>query len=357
MWSTCIWDCQSGSLLANVEASAGTWQRGRVIEQQHAFPLRSLGFSRSEAHDLFGKDRPRDRVLTQLWDGQPVYHGLVIDSDYTPHNGALTVKHNDVRELASARWLHGIGGWSQTWVFSGLSLRGIAQAVAKIIYTDPISAAWPLPVNVPTPEGGGASMVVHGFQLKTGEDLLSSIEETDGGPDLDFRPTLTGTSFGWDFVAGTPYLSGPAFELHLQAQKSSLTDVKVTTIGAEKITGVHGVGEGAEWDMIRGGAAAPVSAGLARDTKLTLKESNLATVNSRSAGFLESRLNTYQQWSFNVRIDETGIDPAELRLGSIIRIESRGDEWIPEGWTDHRVLGFSGSLATPNTLTLTTETI
>lgn len=358
-YSTVIWDTQSGERLAHVEASSGSWQRGRVVQQEHTFPLRSLGLSRAEAHDLFGRTRPRDRVLSVLWDGVPVYHGLVIDSDYDKASGLLTVKHNDVRELASARWLHGIGGSGVSFTFAGLSLRGIAQAVAKIVYTDPISGAWPLPVTIPTPEAGGASMTVHGYEFKTGEDILAGLEETDGGPDIDFRPTRGGDGrFGWVFEAGDPHLSGPGYEFHAQAAVSSLRDLKVTTIGAEKVTGVHGIGEGSEWDMIRGGAAAPVSAGLARDTKLTVKDAqSVGVVNARAAGYLASRLATYQQWSFNVQIDETGIDPAELRLGSIIRVESRGDEWIDDGWTEHRVVGFSGSYATPNTLSLTTEVI
>lgn len=356
MWSTVIWDCQSGALLSHVDASGGSWQRGRIAEQSHTFPLPALDLSRAEAHNLFGKDRPRDRVLSVLWNNAPVYHGLIIDSKYNRDKGTLEVIHNDVRELAAFRWLYGIGASSQTFNWSGLSLRGLATRIARIIYTDPISPAWPLPVSIPADEPGGHEMTVYGYEFRTGEDLLTDLEETDGGPDLDFRPTMFGNNFGWEFRAGAPYLSGPTYEFHLQAAESPLTDIVVHTIGQEKVTGVHGIGRGSEWDMVRGGAAAPVSAGLARDTKLTLKEAGLSEVNSRSAGYLASRLNTYEQWTFNVRIDETGIeDPSALRLGSIIWIHSSGDLWIPDGWTQHRVIGFGASLDKPHTLNVTVE--
>lgn len=354
-WSTCVWEAQTGEKLAATEASSGSWQRGRVTESQHVFSLRSLGFTRDEARYLFGKDRPRDRVLSVLADGVPIYHGLIINSAYSPATGNLTVKHNDVRELASGRWLYGIGGSNQTFNWTGLSWQGMARRVARYIYTEPISAAWPLPVNIGAETAGGESMLIYGYEFRTGEDLFTEIEESPGGPDLDFQPTFTNGRFGWDFLTGVPYLTGPTFEYHAQADQSPLTDLAVTTIGAEKITGVHGIGLGSEWDMIRGGAAAPVSAGLARDTKLTLKEAGLTVVNQRSSAYLASRLGTYEQWSFNVRTAD--IDVPSLRLGSTIRIYSSGDEWISDGWTDHRVVAFSGAIESADTIKLTVETM
>ncbi|OIU88665.1 hypothetical protein [Microbacterium sp. AR7-10] len=357
-WSTVIWDAQSGDRLETVEASSGAWQRGGVTDQTHTFP--NPGLSKADVHDLFGKDRPRDRVLAHCWNGTPVYHGLILDSDYHPAKGMLDVIHCDLRELASARWLFGIGASTQTFQWTGKSWRGIASRIAKIIFTDPISPAWPLPVTIPADEAGSQSFKTDGYEFRSGESLLSEIEEMPGGPDLDFHPRITGDKFGWDLRIGTPHLSGPTFELNLQAAKSPLTEVGVKTIGRDKITGVHGIGDGSEWDMVRGGAAAPVSAGLARDTKLTVKNASLTDLNRRAEGFLATRVTTSQQWSFNVKtnaVDEGGIDPAQLRIGSIIRIESRGDWWIDDGWTEHRVLAFSGTLDDPHTITLTVETI
>lgn len=360
MLSTVIWDAQSGDRLHQVEASSGAWQRGGVTDQTHTFPLPDLGLTRAEAHDLFGKDRPRDRVLAQCWNGIPLYHGLILDSDYHPATGMLDVVHCDVRELAAARWLFGIGGSTQTFQWTSRSWRGIASRVAKIIFTDPISPAWPLPVTIPADESGSESYLTDGYEFRSGEDLLADIEEMPGGPDLDFHPRITGDLFGWDLRIGTPTLTGPTVEFALQAVESPLTDVSVKTIGREKVTGVHGIGDGSEWDMIRGGAAAPVSAGLARDTTLTVKNASLSVLNKRSQGFLDTRVSTSQQWAFNVKtndVDPGGIDPTALRLGSTIRIESREDSWVDDGWTEHRVLGFSGSLDAPHTIKLTVETI
>jgi hypothetical protein len=354
-YTVCIWDTQSGELLKIVKAEAGSWQRGRVVEQQTVFPLRSLPLTKSEMWNLFGRTRPRDRTLSVLVDDVPIYHGLILDSDYDKTTGNLKVTHSDVRELAAARWLFGIGGSSQTFQWTGLSWRGIAKSIAKIIYTDPISPAWPLPVNISEIDSGTKKLKTFGYEFKTGEDLLTDVEEMPGGPDLDFHPTRNGDTFGWDFRTGDPYLTGPTFEFHAQADNVQLTDVKVKTVGSQKVTGVHGIGEGSEWDMVRGGAFAPVSAGLARDTKLTLKSDELDTVNDRSEAFLASRLYTYEQWSFKVQT--SAIDVTALRIGSIIRIESRGDDWIADGWTEHRVLGFSGAIENPETISVTTEVV
>ncbi|MBO3663739.1 hypothetical protein [Microbacterium stercoris] len=333
-----------------------------MTQQTHSFPLKSLGLSRSDAHDLFGKDRPRDRVLAHCWNGVPVYHGLIIDSKYHKTTGMLEVIHNDVRELAAARWLYGIGGYFPALRFhwTGLSWRGMASRVARIIFTDPISAAWPLPVTIPADEAGSEEMDIWAWQFRSGESLLKEIEEMPDGPDLDFHPRVTGTQFGWDLRIGAPTLSGPTFEVPMHAPESPLTDVVVHTIG-EKYTGVFGIGEGEERDLKVGGAAASVSAGLARDTKLTVKSGNKSVIDNRSSAYLNSRLTTTDQWSFNVKttaVDpDGGIDPAQLRLGSIIRVEERDDVWIDDGWTEHRVLGFSGSLDDPHTIKLTLETI
>jgi hypothetical protein len=361
-WSVVIADAQSGVALDTVPASAGSWQRGRVTPQTHSFPLHSLGYSRAQAHDLFGKDRPRDRVLWHCYRGTPVYGGLIIDSDYNRDTGMLDVVHNDVRELAAFRYLYGIAGYfpSLRYHWTGLSWRGMASRVARLIFVFPHSSAWPLPITVPSDEAGSEEMDIWGWQFRHGESLLKEIEEMPNGPDLDFHPRLSGTEYGWDMRIGNPFLTGPTFEVALHAIEQPLTGVKVKTIG-EKITGVFGIGEGSEQDMKVGQVALDVSVGLSRDTKLTVKSGNQGVVERRATGFLMSRATTSQQWSFSVNtIDadpKNGIDPRSLRLGSIVRVESQDDPWIDDGWTEHRVLGFSGSLASPNKLDLTLETI
>lgn len=362
MLETLIVDTQSGALLETIRDADGAWQRGAVTQKSHVIDLDDVGLSRAQARDLFGADRPRDRVLTQTWGGVPIYHGLIIDSTYAPATHKLTVFHDDVRELASGRWLYGIGGYAPDlrFLWQGLSLRGLAARVASVIYTAPISGAWPIPMTIPAEEGGTSELDVWAWQFRSGEDLLQELESMPNGPDIDFHPRVTGDVFGWDMRIGNPYLSGPTLEYHLQAERTPLTDVVVRTVGQEKITGVFGVGEGSERDMIVGGAAASVSAGLARDTILTDKSAHLATINSLAQAHLDSRVGAAEYWTFNARTnatDETGIDLAALRIGSTIRVESVGDPWVDDGWTSHRVLGFSGKTSDIDVVELVTEKI
>lgn len=356
LWSTCVWDTQTGVKLADMHATAGSWQRGRVVEQTHTFPLWEQDYDRTTLRDIFGRFRPRDRVLSVLANGVPVYHGLILDTDYQPATKEITVTHKDVRELAANRWMHGINGSSQTFNWTGLSPRGLATRVARLAFTANFSAAWPLPISVPADEAGTKSLKFYGYEFRTAESLLTDISEMSGGPDVEFQPTIDGDGrFGWEFLVGDPYLSGPTLEYHLQAPESPLKNVNVKTIGSEKITGVHAIGEGSEWKMVRGGAAEPSASGLSRDTKLTLKDKKLAQVNDRAEGYLNGRRSTYQQWTFDLNADD--VNAHLLRIGSIVRIESRGDPWISDGWTEHRILGFGGNLADPDTVSLTIERI
>lgn len=355
-WSTCIWDTQTGDEIATPEASTGSWQRGRVVEQTHTFALRSIGYDRAEARDMFARDRPRDRVLSVMANDVPVYHGLILDTDYAPASGELTVTHKDVRELAANRYMYGINGSSQTFDWKNLSWRGLATRVARRAFRENFSAAWPLPIAIPADEAGNEDLKIYGYEFRTAESLLTEISEMPGGPDIDFHPTRAADGrFGWDMRVGDPYLSGPTLEYNIQAEKSPIKDLVVKTIGSEKITGVHAIGEGSEWDMVRGGAAAPSAAGLSRDTKITLKNKTRAAADKRAEAYLAARTIPHQQWSFNLNADD--IDVGALRIGSIVRLESRGDAWINDRWTEHRILGFGGNISRPDTIDLTLERI
>lgn len=353
---TVIWDTQSGKKIETVEADSGSWQRNRDTEQRHVFHLPSLGLNRAQLHDIFGYDKPRDRVLAHIEDGVVMYHGLILDSVFDDDTETLSVIHRDVRELASGRWLHGIGGYypSLRFQWSGLSWRGIASRIAEIIFTAPISGAWPIPMQIPAAESGGESLEVWAYSFRSGENLLAEIEEREGGPDIDFAPTGNGVDFGWQMRIGAPYLTGQTIDVYRAAPRTPVRKLQVETKGREKATGIFGIGDGSEQDMVVGGAAAAVSAGLARDDRVIDKMANLATINSKASARLGARLAPARQYTLALQKDQ--IRMSDLQVGATLRLHSSGSLWIPDGWSEHRISGY-GSTVGADTVELDLETI
>jgi len=345
-WSTAIFDTQTGAPMSPVQPASGTWGRGDVTSRSHAVPLRGDGFTQAQRRDLY---RAWDRTLVQMWDGKPVYGGLILGTDYDMASGILTVNHCDVRVLLSRRWMYGIGGYSPTGsvVIDNLSLRGIAARLGYIGLQAPISGAWPIPVVIPAEEAGSIDRTYYHYEFQTVAEALSEIESMDGGPDTDLQPRLDAEGrLYWEYRIGNPLLDGPDWEFNIAAEKQPLLDLHVKEDAAKQTTGVFAVGKGAEADMRVGGAAASVSAGLAKDTLITLKDiDDVAQLNSHAQAELNALYSPTTQWSFNVLASEldTGTQNlGDLTIGSTVRTLSSGDEWIADGVKDHYTVGYTG---------------
>lgn len=353
-WSVAIHDTQSGAFLSLVEPSGGSWGRGDVTGRQHTFPLRSDGLTRTTRRDLF---RKWDRVLVQRWEDEngstkPVYAGLISDTSYDRATGVLTVSHVDLRALASRRMLFGVGSYapSGTTVCTGLSLRGIARRVIYLGFVFPYSSAWPVPVNLPAEEAGSITRTYYHYEFQTVDQILSDIEGENGGPDVEFQPKYSGGVLSWDVLIGNPYLTGPTFDTHLSGDVTP-TGVTVAENGQKQATGIFTLGKGSEQDMRVGSFALAVSEGLSRDYTRTHKDvDDVTRLNDLALADLNAVKSPTVQWSMKVQASE--FPPDELRPGSTVRTFTTGDEWIADGLTTHRILGFSGDFTDTITLQL-----
>lgn len=350
MWSTRIHDTQTGNFLAHIEVSASPWGRGSQTLRESQVVLDD-GLSQSQWRGLLANFW--DRVLVQCWNGVPVYAGLIFAApSYDSLNKIVTIRHGDPSYLLNRRWMHGVGpstgggGYVPTGTFSvsGRSLRGALVDILHQAYRAPVSGAWPIPVDLPAATSGSFSKTWYFYQFENAADMVREIVESDNGPDIDLRPYFDAAGkLRWEQRIGNPRLSGSTIEVNLTAEHDA-PSVEVGVDGIKTATGIHYPGKGSEVDMRVGSAAAPVSAGLARDTLYTDKnEDSVARLSSRAAGLLSVLRSPTEQWSFTLNAMEHS--PSGIQIGSTIRTYSQGDPWIPDGWKNHRVVGFSGDLS------------
>lgn len=362
MWSAQIHDTQTGSRLGKVDLASGSWGRG---DQQSRQTRIVLNRRRSQAawRSLIQGPAFWDRTLVVLFGGVPVYAGLILAApSWNAASSVLTVSHSDLSVLLRRRWMHGAGflggssGYSPTGSFSvsGVSLRGAIRAILQRAYVDALSAAWPVPVDLPTPEGGSFSKTWFFYEFQNADDMVQEVVNMENGPDIDLRPYLTAAgNLRWEQRIGSPRLSGPGHKVMLSAEKGAATAWNVNVDAMNHTTGIHFPGKGSEQDMRVGTAADPVSAGLSRDSIFTDKnDDSVDSLTSKAAGRLAALRVATEEWSLSVATSK--ISPANVQIGSIIQTHTQGDLWVPDGFKGHRVVGFSGEYGA-ETFTLTVE--
>lgn len=361
-WSARIHDTQTGAPLAMVKLANGEWGRGDKVLRSSNIALNRRR-TQAQWRDLIQGPAFWDRTLVILFDGIPIYAGLILDApSWNPASSVLTVSHIDLSALLKRRWMHGVGpstgggGYVPTGSFSvaGVSLRGAIRAILQRTYLDPISGAWPVPVDLPAPEGGGFSKTWFFYEFQNADDMVQEIVNQENGPDIDLRPYYGSNGYlRWEQRIGAPRLSGPGHTVMLAAEKNAATTWNVGLDGQETTTGIHFPGKGSEQDMRVGSAAAPVSAGLARDSIFTDKnDDNVSSLSSKAAGRLYELQTASENWQLKVATAK--IAPSSVQIGSLIRVHTFEDLWVPDGWRDLRLAGFSGDYGA-DAFTLTVE--
>lgn len=347
MWSTSIHDTQSGDLIIPIDYEGGAYGRGDQAIRQTAVKLHAQ-FTKAQWHDIVGKWW--DRQILYCFNEQPVYSGTIVKAPrYNRRTGVLTIAHVDLSLILERRWLHGVGtsngegGYQKTGGFevSGVSLQGAIVQLLQRLYKDPISPAWPVPVDLPSAGGGSFSKRWDFYNFENGEEIIRVLSESEGGPELDLQPKLVDGKLRFDQRIGTP-LGGPAYEIHVDAIESDAESVGIGYDGQPTATGIHYPGKGSEEDMRVGAAFLPASAGLARDTMFSNKnESDVARLSAAARGRLAGL--EHPVVSHPLTLKTARISPAEVRIGSPITIFSDDKLWEPQK-SVCRVVGFNGSL-------------
>lgn len=340
MWTTAVHEFVTGRPLLEVAPSDGSWGRGDQSSRTHTFPLRGDGLDRDQRRYLFRKWR---RLLVQKWNGNPVYAGIIIDTDYDRDGGLLNVHHSPFRAITSKRYLRPPQLYTRDGVItiSGVSLRGLIRELIRIGLVDPSAPGRALPVILTALEAGSLTRSFYDYEARKLERLLTDALAEDGAPDLDFAPVFVDDVLWHETRIGAPFLDGPDFDIPLQALLSPVRGIGISESGAEETNVIIGFGAGGEHDRFYATAATP-------DIDIALEGSEVfdtvedqTQLQTLTDGLHSAKQITRTQWALELYADV--IPPDQLTVGSQLIATSHGDPWAPDDMTALRVLAFSGT--------------
>lgn len=347
LFTTEIRETQSGVFLERLPVVSGQWERGNPTgTKTHVYRLGDHdGLTRDDRRDLF---QTRTRMLTVCYDGRPICHRPMRNLHFDDPTQTLTVTHEDIRARGAKRKLWGTGSMTQQSVFDwrGYSLRGVVRQVLYYGFVHPYSAAWPLNVDVGGAETGSSPWAqFFAYDGQTVDSILSMVE--DMGPDIELEPEFRNGVAWWAARVGTPYLTGPAFELPIRSVgkpgDGALTSLSQDRNGEEQATGVFTVGRGSEQDQRIGQFGLPASYQVSADFEIPYKEiDDQATLNALAQQWALAHAEPRIQVSAKVTTQD--IDPSMLRIGSMLGIMvDPKHAWLDPGVKQHRVIGYAGT--------------
>lgn len=346
-FTTQIRETQSGIFLEQLKVESGEWERGNPTgTKKHVYKLGDHdGLTRADRHELF---QTRTRMLTVCLDGRPICHRPIRNLDWNNDTQTLTVTHEDIRARIAKRYLWGTGSMLPTSMFDwrGYSLRGVARQVLYYATVHPYSAAWPLNVDVGGAELGSSPWAqFFSYDGQTADSIISDIE--DMGPDIELEPEFRSGVAWWAARIGTPYLTGPAFELPLASSggpgEGSLLKVTESRNGEEQATGAFTVGRGSEQDQRIGQFGLPTSFQVSSDFVIPYREiDDQAQLDALAEAWVTAHAGPRVQWSADVTTQD--IDPSVLRVGSALTaLVDQKNPWLSPGRVARRVIGYSGT--------------
>jgi len=361
MWTYWICATQTGNKLAQVEPSSGSFTRkmNGVGSGSHEFVSATLGLAptvttrRASRLDL---TRTWARTLVQCWNDRPVYAGIITGKSVK--GTKVTLNTVEMREVFKYRTTFGLNGYSGfedgKFVHKDQTLASIAGQLLWVLMVGP-TANWSLPLILP-PRGmtGTQDREYHDFNLPIVESELTAIQDAEGGPDIDFEPSWAANGdLQWTSRVGD--LSGNTLEWNLASPTPTLTGFEFVEDGNAQGNIFYAIGNGQDRDL-----KVATSAGLLSGDDIAL-ERIVQYSQERNRTVLQGNANearrvfqkATRQYSFSMQADGSpGV--GNLRLGQTARTYTQDDDWLPDGWLTHRVVGFSGDLT--NTIKLQLQT-
>lgn len=355
MWSHVICETLTGKPLTTVFPSDWSWNAGMNSNiGQGSITLYPAG------HDLLPwmwRDitLPWYRTVVTCWNNVPQHAGLIMDHLYDRDKGTLQIGTDELRAILSRRTVGSGVPWSATGAFEvvGKSARGVARAIIARYMTG-VGAGFDLPVVLPADEGGSISRRWPMYEWAVVEDMLTEIQNGDGGPDIVFRPRWSPTTgwLEWVIEIGSPALSGPTVEWVLGAPETPAIGVKQRTDGRKTVIGVAALGKGSDQDMQVGFAGGLGTFPVWLDKTIAHKSIDDPNQLARLA---MGELKAHEHPTVQVTVESAPASIAlpDVRVGSTIRLLSQGDAFIADGTHVLKVIGMSGG--TGHTVRLETQ--
>lgn len=348
-----IANTRTGDYLARVFPSSGQFKR--VLcgsgSGEHTF---RLGFGR--------RNRTQWRALLQGWartlvveeDGVVVYAGVIVKRLHRWKFWQTRVTHVDVREIFRRRFPFGVKSyWEIPEVQPGkLVLTNLTEAaiIARILEESLIGPVdgYYLPIVLPpSNQPGGVSLTLENYLLRTTHDILEERQNLDGGLDIDFRPNKNSSGkLEWVVDLGAPHIVKGSFDFNLTAPHPKLTDLTYDDDATEQLTGIFSVGAGSEADTAVGGVGISDTAGVpALDVVERHKtETDHAILASYSAAGIATLSHPTVQIGATI-LSTKRHNLATMPVGTMMRIYSKDDVWIPDGWNECRVISYAADMS------------
>jgi hypothetical protein len=348
-WTYEIRDTMRGILLDTVHPTSASW--GRVLNDvdagSYGFQLGELGAGPTGKDRRRGLLRPWARTIVQLDDGVPTAASLISRLTVDRKTRTVTAQTVGIRELLKYRTTFGLAGYDGTSRFEvqNRSLRALAASVVWAGMRGP-TANYGLPIALPDMnEAGTQSRTWWDYNSPIVESELTDLQNTDGGPDIDFRPRLDAAGLlEWEMRAGA--LTAPGLEWNLDSPSAGVASLAVTIDGTKQTTSAYAIGAGSEVDMlVRGQSATPADDVPALVRLGSYKQETDADVlAAHAAADLRALAQPTEQWAVTVETGASTVRPQDFVLGQRIRFYTRNDLYLPDGWSDHRLIGFSGDM-------------
>lgn len=295
---------------------------------------------------------PLERALVFDWNGSVVYAGLILDSEHDVDNGTITVSSVDIWWLFQYRHvlgMHGAGAEKIVLTYSGLTLATIAKKVIQEGSDAAPLERYSLPIVWEADLAGAASREYFGYQFPSVADALDELMKTEGGPDIDFAPRWN-VDKELELVMRSGDLTQGKVDWDATVAKTDMKGLKSKKSAAKVSNKVIGTGEGSGEDLLVkaeesfAGANYPAIERVVSYARINKREE----LSARARADLATANKPTRQVSFSVPV-EGSVAITSLTLGGAVRLKTRGVWYIPDGWTDYRMIsyGFDEKTITP----------
>lgn len=280
-----------------------------------------------------------------------VYAGVIWSRTYDHPTATLTIQHSDIwsllnRRLAIDKTVPFSAVVHQT--YTAVSSATLVKRLITLAVTGAADMNLGLRITKPADEVGPITRTNYGYHMNVLGDLLDGLMNEDGGTDIDFAPRWVSGELDYLMRTGTvavPKLTAGLYEWNLQAEQSGLVGLSVTEDANKLATSAYAVGEGSEEDMLvySDRVISPQYPGIDHIESYKTVD-NAYALSAKAVGDLIAFKQPTAQTSFSVLASGTPAVTA-LQLGGTVKVWSKGDLWLADGFTSSRLIEFSGDLS------------
>lgn len=340
MWEYWIHDLRTGAPQLQVYPSDVSWTRRLNARGDGQFTFRVTDRTSiprfGAGHELV---RPNDRVIVVRWGTHVAYAGYVREWEYA-QGAQVRVSTGEIRGILARRYTGRPDAYGSLWNLSYTN-RSASGAVNTILSRSvSLAEGYSLPLVLPPHTAGELSRQIRFYETLSIDDALREVE--DSGAQVDFEPTLTTDGhLRWQVTVGD--IDRGVVDLVVGAPQSPVTGLTVRVNGDKQASGVLALGKGQGEDMMTAYATDGSANVPALVQKVDAKDFDRVEEVARVAQqAITDAVWPVEQWSFGLNLEH--LDPALVRPGMRVRVDVRGDVWIPDGQREFQVTALSGDL-------------